>query len=155
RDDYGSLNQKQSKSINSSNQVLISTIGLAESNSTNTSMLNDQQSLIWGDNGLAKGPSVAIAGIPDVNYRFASMWKVQNTGSVGTVRVAWQKGLSNLKLIQSADDVIDASDVITDMNNEITVAGITYVYADVTLEDGEYFTFAAFVQSPGGVATPV
>lgn len=152
RDDNGSLNQKQSWSINSAKEVLISTAGLSNDNATNPNMLADQQFLVWGDNGLAKAPSVAFGNISGLSYnRFATIWKVQNTAAVGTVRVAWAKGYTNLKLVQSSDAVIDLSDVVTDMNNTIMVAGKEYAYADVTLSNGSYFTFAAFVQGPGGV----
>ncbi len=152
RDDNGSLNQKQSSSINVPKDVVISTLGLSNENANNPNMLADQQFLVWGDNGLAKAPSVTFGTISGLPYnRFASIWKVQNTASVGTVRVAWPKGYSNLKLVQSSDAVIDLSDVSTDMNATITVAGKEYVYADVTLANGSYFTFAAFVQGPGGV----
>ena len=152
RDDNGSLNQKQSWSINSAKEVLISTSGLNNDNATNPNMLANQQFLVWGDNGLAKAPSVAFGNISGLSYnRFAAIWKVQNTAAVGTVRVAWAKGYANLKLVQSSDAVIDLSDVVTDMNNTIMVAGKEYAYADVTLSNGSYFTFAAFVQGPGGV----
>ncbi len=151
RDNQGSINQKQSWSTNPGQQVLIGTTGLANTNAGNATGLADGQFLIWGDNGLAKNPSVAIAAIADVNYRFAAIWKAENTNSVATVRVAWPKGLSNLKLIQSADATIDATDDITDMENTQTINGVEYAYADVTLSNGQYFTFAAFIQAPGGV----
>ncbi|WP_426295264.1 T9SS type A sorting domain-containing protein [Dyadobacter endophyticus] len=151
RDDMGSLYQKQSWSTNPGRQVLISTTGLDNTNAGNTGVLSNGQYLIWGDNNLAKAPTVSIAGISGVNYRFASIWKAQNTNAVGTVRVAWAKGYANLKLIQSGDATIDASDVITAMENSQVVNGIEYAYADVTIANGQYFTFAAFIQAPGGV----
>ncbi|MGG7665523.1 T9SS type A sorting domain-containing protein [Dyadobacter sp. BHUBP1] len=152
RDDQGSLNQKQSWSINTSKEVLVSTTGLADDNASNATMLNDQQFLVWGDNGLAKAPVVAFGTIAGLPYnRFSAIWKVQNTASVGTVRVAWAKGYANLKLVQSSDDVIDLSDAVTEMSSTVTIGGKEYAYADVTLANGSYFTFAAFVQGPGGV----
>ncbi|PWJ55955.1 putative secreted protein (Por secretion system target) [Dyadobacter jejuensis] len=151
RDDQGSLYQKQSWSTDAGKQVLISTTGLANTNASNTGVLSDGQFLIWGDNGLAKVPTVTISGIANVNHRFASIWKVQNTSGVGQVRVAWPKGYAHLKLIQSADDVINSSDVITDMAGVQVINGVEYAYSDVTLTDGQYFTFAAYVQAPGGV----
>ncbi len=152
RDDNGSLNQKQSSSINSTKEVLISTVGLNDENANNPNMLANQQFLTWGDNGLGKAPSVNLGTISGMPYnRFAAVWKVQNTATVGTVRVAWPKGYSNMKLIQSTDTTINLSDVITDMTSTITVAGKEYVYTDVTLADGSYFTFAAVIQGPGGV----
>lgn len=151
RDDNGSLNQKQSWSTNPGQQVLIGTTGLAKTNASNTKGLSNGQYLVWGDNGMAKSPSVAIAGISSVNYRFASIWKAQNTSSVGTVRVAWINGFTNLTLIQSADSIFTSSDVITPMTNTQVVNGVEYAYADVTIADGQYFTFAAYIQAPGGV----
>ncbi|PSL33797.1 putative secreted protein (Por secretion system target) [Dyadobacter jiangsuensis] len=151
RDDEGSLYQRQSWSTNLGRQVLVSTTGLANTNAANNGALANGQFLVWGDNALARTPSVSISGISGVNYRFAAIWKAQNTNNVGVVRVAWPKGLGNLKLIQSSDATIDASDVITDMGASQQVNGVEYAYADVTLADGQYFTFAAFVQGPGGV----
>lgn len=150
--DAGSLqNQKQSRSVNDGKQVLISTTGLADANTANAVELAPGQFLTWGDNGLAKAPAVAFSGL-GINFRFAAIWKVQQTGSVGTVRIAWPTGLTNLKLIQSSDATIDSSDPSTDMNATQTVNGVSYNYADVSLSDGQFFTFAAFVQAPGGVA---
>jgi len=152
RDNQGALNQKQSWSTNTGQQVLIGTTGMANTNIANATALNDGQFLIWGDNGLAKSPAVDFATIDGLDYkRFAAIWKVQNTGVVNTVRVAWPKGLSYLKLVQSNDEAIDGTDVITEMENSQVINGVEYAYADVTLEDGQYFTFAAFLQAPGGV----
>ncbi len=155
RDAAGGLNQKQSRSGNTGQQVVISTAGLQHTNAGNTQALTDGQFLIWGDNGQAKKPTVAITGIAGINYRFASVWKVQNTGGVGTVRVAWPKQYAALKLIQSTDAVIDATDVVTNMTSTTTVIdnGDPYVYADVTLSNGQYFTLGAYVQAPGGVVS--
>ena len=150
--DAGSLqNQKQSRSVNDGKQVLIATTGLADANSANTTELADGEFLLWGDNGLAKAPAVALSGA-GINFRFAAIWKIQKTGAVGTVRVAWPAGLTNLKLVQSSDATIDSSDPLTDMSATQTVNGVSYNYADVSLSDGQFFTFAAFVQAPGGVA---
>lgn len=152
RDVTGGLNQKQSRSGNAGLQLVVSTAGLQHTNAANTQALTDGQFLIWGDNGQAKKATVAITGIPGVNYRFASIWKVQNTNSVGTVRVAWPKQYAALKLIQSTDATIDASDVVTNMTSTTNVIDSgAYAYADVTLANGQYFTIAAFVQAPGGV----
>ncbi|WP_415326897.1 beta strand repeat-containing protein [Chryseobacterium sp. MMS23-Vi53] len=152
KDELAALDQKQSISVNAGKQVIISTTGFAINNQANTTSLNDGQYVLWGDNGLQKTPKVAILGISGINYRFESIWKVQNTGNAGTVRVTWPTGLTNLKLVQSNDANFDGSDVVTDMSaNTQTVNGITYNYADVTLSNGQYFTFAAFVQAPGGV----
>lgn len=156
RDDQGGLYQRQSWSVNPGKQVLISTTGLANTNVTNTGTLTNGQFLIWGDNGLAKSPSVAFGTIGGLPYqRFAAIWRAANVNTIGTVRVAWPKGLANLKLVQSTDDVFDLSDIITEMSNTQVVNGIEYAYADVTISDGQYFTFAAYVQAPGGVTNNI
>ncbi len=148
----GALNQKQSWSTKSNREVLISTTGLANTNAGNATALTAGQYLIWGDNGLSKAPTVEITGITGISHRFAAIWKVQNTSAVGTVRIAWVKNLANLSLIQSTDATFNSSDAITSMTgNEITVNGVVYNYADVTLANGSYFTFAAKVAAPGGV----
>lgn len=151
RDDQGSLYQRQSSSINGGSQVVIGTTGLANSNATNTTGLSNQQFLVWGDNGLSKAPAITISDIDGVNSRFAAVWKAQNTNSVGTVRIAWKAGLQNLILIQSTDTIFNASDIITPMTSIQNINGVDYAYADVTIDDGQYFTFAAFLNAPGGV----
>jgi uncharacterized repeat protein (TIGR01451 family) len=155
RDDASALHQKQSMSVNSGSQVAIGIAGaLANTNALNAnSFSSDQQAVMWGDNGLAKSPAVPISGIAGANYRFASVWKVQNTGSVGTVRVMWPQGITNLKLIQSTDAVFDNTDTVTNMTSTQTINGVTYNYADVTLADGQFFTFAGLINAPAGVAT--
>lgn len=153
RDDNSALYQKQSMSINMGQQIIIGLTGMANTNTANTGTLTDQQFLVVGDNGLAKTPSAAISGIAGANYRFASVWKVQNTGTVGTVRVMWPQGLNNLKLVQNTlDPTFTTGNTVTDMSsNTQTINGVVYNYADVSLENGQFFTLAAFVQAPGGV----
>ncbi|KMQ60690.1 hypothetical protein ACM40_13070 [Chryseobacterium sp. BLS98] len=153
KDDGSALYQKQSMSVNSGQQILIGLTGMANTNASNSGALTNQQFLVAGDNGLAKTPSVAINGIPGVNYRFGSVWKVQNTGSVGTVRVMWPQGLTNLKLVQNnSDPTFTTGNTATDMSaNTQTINGVVYNYSDVSLADGQYFTLAAQIYAPGGV----
>ncbi|WP_414845001.1 hypothetical protein [Chryseobacterium sp. IT-36CA2] len=154
RDDGSLLNQKQSMSINPGQQVLIGLTAMANTNAGNTGAFSaDQQALVVGDNGLAKTLGVPTTSIPGVNNIFNAVWKVQNTGSVGTVRIMWPKGVNNLKLIQNSSDPTFASgNTVTDMSaNTQTINGIVYNYADVSLANGQFFTFGAFVQAPGGV----
>ncbi|MBN8783047.1 MAG: hypothetical protein ABS85_00030 [Sphingobacteriales bacterium SCN 48-20] len=156
RDDQGGLYQRQSRSVNSGRQVLISTTGLASTNAGNTGVLVNGQFLIWGDNNLTKAPVVPLGTIGGIPYlRFAAIWKAANVNAIGTVRVAWPKGLAYLKLVQSTDNMFDLGDVITDMSGTQMVNGVEYAYADVTITDGQYFTFAAYIQAPGGVTNNI
>ena len=156
RDDNGALLQKQSRSENTAQQLVIGVGNLEDLNMDNSGTLADGQFLLWGDNGQANSfadyqPTLRPA--HGINLLMKSVWKVQNTGAVGTVRVAWPEGDENLTLVQSSDATFDLSDQFTNMSaNTVTVNGITYNYADVTLTDGEYFTFGSLIKhAPGGV----
>ncbi|WP_312994687.1 hypothetical protein [Chryseobacterium flavum] len=157
RDNFSALYQKQSRSENP-NQKLVIGAGnsLANTNSTNTNSLAEGQFLIAGDNGLKQDLRTSLAYTAgsngEVNFRFEAVWKVQNTGNVGTVTVAWPKGIKNLYLVQSSDSAFDGTDTFTPMTTEVTVNGVVYNTANVTLGNGQYFTFAGFAYAPGGVA---
>ncbi|HCM33879.1 thrombospondin type 3 repeat-containing protein, partial [Chryseobacterium sp.] len=156
RDNNSALYQRQSRSENP-NQKLIIGAGnsLANTNAANTNTLTDGQFLIVGDNGLKQTLTTPLAytggANGDVNYRFESIWKAQNTGTVGTVTVAWPKGVNNLYLVQSTDAAFDGTDTFTPMATEVTVNGVVYNTATVTLGNGQYFTFAGYMYAPGGV----
>lgn len=158
KDDFTALHQKQAGSVNDAQKLVISTTGFADSNAANsTGLANDLQFLMTGDNGLFQGlktPLAYTAGSNGAaNYRFESIWKVQNTGNVGTVTVAWPKGIKNLYLVQSPDAVFDGTDTFTPMATEVTVNGVVYNTANVTMGNGQFFTFAGFGNAPGGVAS--
>ena len=158
KDDFTALHQKQAGSVNSGQQLVISTTGFANSNAANsTGLANDLQFLLTGDNGLKQSlttPLSYTAGSNGIaNYRFESIWKVQNTNTVGTVTVAWPKSVKNLYLVQSPDAAFDATDTFTPMTTEVTVNGVVYNTATVTLANGQFYTFAGFGNAPGGVVT--
>lgn len=156
RDDLGALHQKQSRSENDNQKLIIGNgNGLFNTNAANNNGLTDQQFLIVGDNGLKQSlhtPLVYTSGSNgETNFRFESIWKVQNSGSVGTVTVAWPKGINNLYIVQSPDAAFDGTDSFTPMTTEVTVNGVVYNTATVNLSNGQFFTFAGFELAPGGV----
>lgn len=160
RDDASALFQKQAASTNPNQKLVIGAgSSLFETNAANTNTLTDGQFLLVGDNGLEqrlKTPLVYTGGANGpTNFRFESIWKVQNTGSVGTVTVAWPKGLNNLYLVQSTDAAFDDTDTFTPMVTEVTVNGVVYNTANVTLANGEFFTFAGFAYAPAGVTNGI
>ncbi|BAP32507.1 uncharacterized protein CHSO_3470 [Chryseobacterium sp. StRB126] len=157
RDNTSALHQKQSQSVNDGQKLIIGAgNSLAETNAANTNSLTDGQFLITGDNGLQQilnTPLVYTAGMNgETNHRFEAIWKVQNTNAVGTVTVAWPKGVKNLYLVQSSSSVFDATSTFTPMTTETTVNGVVYNTANVTLANGQYFTFAGYLYAPGGVS---
>jgi len=156
RDNSSGLHQKQATSTESSQKLVIGhNVNLFESNEANTNSLTNGQFLIVGDNGLTQGlhtPLAHVAPGGEVNNRFASIWKVQNTNAVGQVIVAWPKGISNLHLVKSVgNDTFDGTDTFIPMTAETTVNGVVYNTATVTFNDGDYFTFAGYANAPGGV----
>jgi len=158
RDNISALYQKQSRSINDGQKLIIGAgNSLVDTNAANTNTLADGQFLLTGDNGLKQSLTTPLAYTAGsngaVNYRFESIWKVQNSGSVGTVTVAWPKGVKNLYLVQSSDAAFDATDTFTPMTTEVTVNGVVYNTANVTLGNGQFFTFAGFGNAPGGVVS--
>jgi hypothetical protein len=84
------------------------------------------------------------------------VWKVQETGTVGTVKVALLASdlpvsVAQPILLRSTDAVFDGTDTSIPMNME-TIGGIQYYTATIDFASGQYFTFAAFVTAPGGVS---
>ena len=156
RDNITLLHQKQSGSTNIGQKLVISTTGFADSNSANTiGLASDLQFLLTGDNGLKQSLTMPLsytAGSNGItNYRFESIWKVQNTNTVSTVTVAWPKSVKNLYLVQSPDAAFEDTDTFTPMTTEVTVNGVVYNTANVILADGQFFTFAGFGNAPAGV----
>src|SRR5690606_9195614 len=124
RDNVTALHQKQAASTGA-NQKLVIGHGstLFESNADNTNDLTEGQFLLIGDNGLKQSLAIPLAYTAgsngETNYRFESIWKVQNTNAVGTITIAWPVGISNLYVVQSGDETFDPSDTFTEMNNTV------------------------------------
>src|SRR5690606_18245840 len=156
RDNVTALHQKQAAST-ALNQKLVIGHGasLFESNADNTNDLTEGQFLLTGDNGLKQSlsvPFVYTSGTNgEANFRFESVWKVQNTNNVGQVTIAWPKGIQNLYLVQSSDETFASGNTFTPMDNEGTINGVDYNIATVTLADGQFFTFAGYGHAPAGV----
>ena len=157
RDDNSGLHQKQSTSTNPSQKLVIGAgTGLFNTNILNTNTLSNNQFLIIGDNGLEQKLSTVLSFMApggEVNNRFNSIWRVQNTNSVGTIMVAWPTGIKNLHLVRSTDATINSSDEFVAMTGTATINGISYNTAQITFNDGDYFTFAGYQSAPGGVVT--
>jgi hypothetical protein len=153
RDDASALNQKQSNSVNTGNHVLIGNGStLANTNALNTNSFGADQSFeLWGDNGLSANFTTPVSGIAGINSIMPRTWKVQETGTVGTVTVAWPSADASVKLIVSNDAVFDISDNVI-ATTATTINGVAYRMATVDLTNGQYFTFGSFVTSPGGVS---
>lgn len=88
RDDLSSLNQKQSRSVDVDDIIVMALATVATSNSANTNSFGADKSYeIWGnDDGVANnnGSNDLPA---TIQSRITRVWKVSETGTVGTIRI--------------------------------------------------------------------
>jgi hypothetical protein len=153
RDDASGLDQKQSASINTDNELTIGLGTLAATNITNpNSFTADRSFLVWG----AKDETAPAADIPtNVDSRLTRMnreWRVQKTGVVGNVTVR----VTNLPV--SATKVWLLRDADGNFTSGATATDVTSAYSNGVLSlsaidfaDGEVFTVGYLMPAPGGV----
>lgn len=142
RDVAEDLHQKQSQSVNEGVQVAIGLDALADTNANNSNTLTDKQYLIWADNGSDLTFSKAITGTTEKAHA-ERIWKVQNTDNVGEVQVAIPANAvdEDTTLLVSDSETFNLSN--EKELEEIELNGVNYYGANVTLTNGQYFTFAA------------
>ena len=154
------LDQKQSNSINSGVQPVIGNADeiAADNSSHTTSIAVDQSYLIWGCDGTSTEFATAFSS-GTMNYRMTRIWKVQQSGTVGSVKVAILQSdvpgnVESPYLIVSGDGNTTfgegGSDAETAMSAE-TINSIDYYTCTYDLDNGDYFTFAGTATYPGGV----
>ena len=173
RDDCSQLNQKQSRSVNTSNSyaniVAIGLGSIANDNNTNgNSFDNNKDFLAWGDdtiNGFKNTEypvSLSTSGCVSIR-RLNKEWKVQTSGMTSAVQLRFylsglvnnSTNISGLKLLIDNDNnfgnggtrVIDAT--AYDSTNKIAD------FSGVTFANGEFFTLVTDMSAtaPGNVAT--
>jgi hypothetical protein len=162
RDDASGLNQKQSRSVNlpaSGNMVTIGLNTIAADNASNTNSFGaDRDFLTWGDDGAGAGFTTLITPPLGIlaTVRLTRIWKVQETGTIPTVKVGIPANLGGgniVYLVVSGDTTFDASDQYFPMT-PLTAGSTTYQAADFDFTTGQFFTFATLPAIPGGVAAP-
>ncbi len=155
RQDESALLQKQSSSVHAGMQLVIGLGSIADNNAANANTYsNDLSYLVWGDDSASVTFKTTIAGNALFNYRMARVWKVQETGTIGSVKIAAPYDAlpnpSQSYLVVSADATFDGTDTYIPLY-DITINGKRYWAAKTDLTDGQYFTIAAFIKSPGSV----
>ncbi len=147
RDDNSALNQKQSKSVNVGLQIVIGNGNtIAADNVSNANNFSaDKSALVWGDNA----GSVAAwktTGAPTGRQIIARTWKVQETGTIGSVKVqiADNGGINGLPVEKSTVYLlVDADGNFAVGTSEVIMTLIgTNWEANVNLTTGQFFTFA-------------
>lgn len=136
QDDDTSLNQTQSRSINTDSIV---TIG-------NASNLENGEFLVWGnDNGSTTEVNTNIPTNVEIENRLGRVWQTQETGDVGTVDVSFDlSGLSvtgtqtsDFRLLVDADgDFVTGATVVA----ANSFANSTVTFTGVDFSDGDYYT---------------
>ncbi|MCG8330514.1 MAG: hypothetical protein MI974_22645, partial [Chitinophagales bacterium] len=156
RDDASGLNQKQSKSVNSDAILAIyngnQSGGLPIDNASNASSFTNQSFLVWGNNnssasyGALYTPNsfTPVAGY----FHMDRIWKVAETGTVGTVTVKGPASADHL-LVHNSNNFSSGSPTEIALTDD----GSGNMVATVDFTDGQYFTFGNEIEAPGCVAT--
>ncbi|MDP3313919.1 LamG-like jellyroll fold domain-containing protein [Lutibacter sp.] len=157
RDDDSDLNQKQSKSINDVNEVIIGLGAIAPTNSVNTNEFKvNKEFLVWGcDNGAFTGTStnaVTIGtGATTTLTRIDRIWKIVGTGAdvsevyIGIPTTAFSSFAKNANeeyalIVSNTPSFLDTDiiDVIPLKSNS-NILGILQTWYD--FEGTKFFTF--------------
>ncbi len=143
RDDDSGLKQKQSTGFGGMVSIGLDTI--ASDNASNpNSFGTDKTFLAWGNN--TGSLSFSTSGAPAGKTILGRLWKVQETGTLGTVEVQVPDNSSSaaVKLPQSGQ-VYLAVDADGDFSSGATIIPMNlsnnYWEADVDFSSGDYFTF--------------
>jgi len=137
RDDTSGLNQGKSKSVNSSSRI---TIANGTNISSPASFTSNRSFLLWGHNdGSTNSFSQTYYG--QANSGIARKWKVNETGSVGNVRLQIAKstlpsGVNRLLVSTNASFPNNASTQMVDLID----SGSNWE-ATVNFSNNQYFTF--------------
>lgn len=156
RDDNSTLNQKQSGSVNANNNIFIGNVALATDNATNSNNFSTDKSFFsWGHNGQAMD-ALGVTDLPTggvaVLSRLARIWRAQETGTVGSLRIRFDmsnvpgvggvpgaNNLNNVRLIVSTTATFATG--TTNRISPASVAGNLVEFDfDFTAGTGFFFT---------------
>jgi uncharacterized repeat protein (TIGR01451 family) len=152
RDSASALNQKQSKSINAGLQVVMgngNTIATTNANNANDFSVN-KSALMWGDNA-GSVAAWTVTGAPSLRQIIARTWKVQETGTVGSVKVQVADDSGSNGLPAENTTVYLLTDADGDFTSGATETAMTLNgtnwEANYNFTSGQYFTFATLNNS--------
>ena len=147
RDDASALVQKQSRSVQDDSLVTMGLGTIAVDNISNPNgFAADRTFLVWGNDDRSTTfatPVTSPPGLTDAT-RMARIWRVQETGSVATVKVAVPASTGPpgpLYLVVSDNDTFSGSDQWIPMAS-FSAGTTTYRAADFNFTNGQFFTFA-------------
>jgi hypothetical protein len=166
RQDCSALNQKQSRSINDTNEVIIAANAIATSNTANIGSMDNGNFLIWGANGTA---AYAFNSTFDgtASMRLNRVWKVRDNGDAGQVQLAIPKSAlvaagalgqcDAYKLLVSNTETDPGTSWTSSNATEYTLSeqainGTVYYATNITFpsDAAHYFTFGR-LQNKGAI----
>jgi hypothetical protein len=156
RDDNMLLTQKQSKSINSDAVITIGLGNIASSNANNSSSINSNKSfLVWGNNNAALTNSTSKTLICAPEIQLDRVWKIVESGSIGTVQIAITEATvgsfnintvlntaNTIKVLKVADDPTFSTNVKHLPLTSINIDGQNHLVANYDFNGTKYFTYA-------------
>ncbi len=139
------LLQKQSNNEDSTRLIAIGLDSIYSANIDNTASLLSGSALVWGHNG--GSVSFTTVGAPVDTWISDRKWKVEETGSIGPVRLRVPAFTSSHKNkipdVPALNLLIDSDD---DFSTGATVLAMIrrgdYWVADINFSDGDFFAFA-------------
>ncbi|HVM86953.1 MAG TPA: hypothetical protein VMT76_02115, partial [Puia sp.] len=112
-------------------------------NGSHTSVASDKFFFIAGNNGGSTSVYTSKTGLSNsLNAILGRVWKVQQTGTVQNVYIKTSNSLATY-LIYSTDATFSTGVSYVALTNGVT--------SGVQIPNGNYFTFAGYLKSPGGV----
>ena len=147
RDDASGLSQKQSRSVNTGLQVVMGNGNtIATDNDSNSNTFSaDRSALMWGDNA-GSVAAWSASGAPSLRQIIARKWKVQETGTVGSVKVQVADNSGSNGLPVETTTVYLLTDADGDFTSGATETAMTLNgtnwEANYNFTSGQYFTFA-------------
>jgi len=151
-DDGMFLNQKQSKSINATSIVTIGLSAIEANNFSNNNSVANGSFLMWGHNGASVNSSNVTAKtlLCESETQLDRVWKIVETGSVGTVEIAAVKATIDVALTTPTSEVIllkiaDNANFTTNVRHipvtTRTINGVAHYVADFDFDGTKYFTY--------------
>ncbi|WP_139958815.1 T9SS type A sorting domain-containing protein [Flavicella sediminum] len=152
RDDGKFLNQKQSKSINSTSIVTIGLNAIEVNNANNSNTVTNASFLMWGHNGVTVNNTNTTVStlLCEDELQLDRVWKIVETGSVGRVEVAAIKSTIDAALTTPTSEVIllkvaDDSNFTVNVKHIAvttrTINGVAHYVADFDFDGTKYFTY--------------
>ncbi len=150
RDDDILLYQKQSRSINSDAIITIGLGDIVANNASNINSINANKSaLMWGNNNANLATITSSALLCETENQMNRVWKIVETGTVGTVEIAAVKATvdnalneTSVILLKVADDANFTTNVKHIPVATRTVNGTVSYVADFDFNGTKYFTYS-------------